>query len=86
MGINIPIMEAYGMSESTVVQTMTSIHNWRLGSVGQCLSGTYLKIDNPNENGEGEVRDRFCLISFMTVQVYLPCRSVCMVAMCSWAT
>ena len=56
MGMNIPIMDSYGMSENTGPQSLSTISNWRLGSVGKCLNGTYLKIDNPSdENGEGEV-------------------------------
>ena len=57
MGINIPVMEMCGMSESTGPQSKHTISHWRLGSVGQCLDGTHFKIDNPDENGEGEVID-----------------------------
>jgi long-chain-fatty-acid--CoA ligase ACSBG len=55
MGINVPVLDMYGMSESTGPISVATINTWRLGSVGQCLSGAHLKIDNPDENGEGEV-------------------------------
>ena len=55
MGINVPVLDMYGMSESTGPISVATIDTWRLGSVGQCLSGGHLKIDNPDENGEGEV-------------------------------
>ena len=59
MGLNIPIMEIYGMSEGTVAQCLSTISNWRLGSVGQCINSVYLKINNPDEDGQGEVNHRF---------------------------
>jgi long-chain-fatty-acid--CoA ligase ACSBG len=55
MGINMPVLELYGMSESSGPQTLNMINNWRLGSVGHSIKGTHLKIDQPDENGEGEV-------------------------------
>ena len=58
MGINVPVLDMYGMSESTGPISVATIDTWRLGSVGQCLSGGHLKIDNPDENGEGEVSGR----------------------------
>ena len=60
MGINVPVLDMYGMSESTGPQSVATLSNWRLGSVGQCLSGAHLKIDNPDKSGEGEVSDNFC--------------------------
>ena len=55
MGLNVPIMDMYGMSENSGPQTISTISNWRLGSIGQCLEGTRVKIDKPDQNGEGEV-------------------------------
>lgn len=44
------------MSETTVAQSLATISNWRLGSVGKCIHDSLrLKIDNPDGNGEGEV-------------------------------
>ena len=55
MSINIPLLELYGMSENSGPHSLNLIDNWRVGSVGHSISGTKLKIDNPDENGEGEV-------------------------------
>ena len=45
------------MSESTGPQTLNLIpdNRWRTGSCGPKLLGVHLKIDKPDENGEGEV-------------------------------
>ena len=59
MGLNIPIMEMYGMSEGTVAQCLSTISDWCLGSVGRCINSVYLKINNPDEDGEGEMNRRF---------------------------
>lgn len=56
MKYNLPVLELYGMSENTGPASLNTIVNWRLGSVGKCMVGTKIKIDNKDENGEGEVR------------------------------
>ena len=67
MGLNIPIMELYGMSdsESTVAQCLSTISDWCLGSVGRCINSVYLKINNPDKDGKGEVNRRFMLLNCM---------------------
>ena len=55
MSINIPVLELYGMSENSGPHSFNQIQRWRVGSVGHSMSGVRLKIDNPDENGEGEV-------------------------------
>ena len=57
MGINMPILEMYGMTESTGPQTISlkSSMRWRTGSCGKSMSGAETKIDNPEKNGDGEV-------------------------------
>ena len=93
-------MNGYGMSETSGPQTLSTISNWRLGSAGCCLNGTQLKIDKPDENGEGEVSTRKCeysveeiLPNFLAIELhmyiiifflFLVCRFVCTVVMCSW--
>ncbi len=67
MSINMPVLELYGMSENSGPQSFNMINNWRLGSVGHSMKGTQLKIDQPDENGEGEVsilEDFFPLLFF----------------------
>ena len=56
MKYNIPVLELYGMSEDTGPAALNTLANWRLGSVGKPLVGTKIKLDNVDENEEGEVR------------------------------
>ena len=86
MGINIPVLDMYGMSEGTGPMGVATIKIWRLGSVGQCLDGTHLKIDIPDENGEGEVSDIILCITYWDSVLLVFYRFVHMVGMCSWAT
>lgn len=53
--INMPLIEAYGMTENSGGITVNSLQGAKLGSVGKPYPGTYVKIDNPDENGDGEV-------------------------------
>eukprot|EP00731_Ephydatia_muelleri_P030982 Em0022g496a len=57
MSVNIPLLEFYGMSESSGPQTFNVMDHWRLGSVGINMVGAKTKIDKPDENGDGEVRE-----------------------------
>lgn len=78
MSINIPLLELYGMSECTGPQTMNlkSATQWRSGSCGKSVSGVETTIDNPDDNGNGEVNvvlggndfcdDVICIIATLT--------------------
>lgn len=55
MKFNMPILELYGMSEDSGPAAVNTIKDWRLGSVGKAMVGTKIKIDKPDEKGEGEV-------------------------------
>ena len=57
MSIDIPLMELYGMSESSGPHTLNLIqpHGWKVGSCGKTIIGVQMKILEPDENGEGEV-------------------------------
>ena len=57
MAFDIPVLELYGMSESTGPHTVNlkNATQWRTGSCGKKMSGVETKIDNPDENGDGEV-------------------------------
>lgn len=94
MRINIPLLELYGMSEDAGPHSFNMKNRWRVGSVGQPMNGVYCKIDNPDENGEGEVR---CLENGSQSHIFHhsyihSClnkffgRFACTVAMSSWAT
>ncbi len=59
-----PLHNVYGMSESTGPQfTNVSGHPIDLNTVGECIEGTSCKINNPDNDGVGEIcfrgRNRF---------------------------
>ena len=49
VGLGIPIVEAWGLSETTGAATKTSLDDRRVGSVGKPLSGVELKIADDGE-------------------------------------
>jgi long-chain-fatty-acid--CoA ligase ACSBG len=53
--LNIPIMGAYGMSETTALVSIQHSKKFNLSSVGCALPGIELKIDNPDDKGNGEI-------------------------------
>ncbi|XP_008544493.1 very long-chain-fatty-acid--CoA ligase bubblegum isoform X1 [Microplitis demolitor] len=55
MSLDIPIMEAYGMSECAGAHTLSTENKYRLGSVGAVLRGLKTKLDHPDDSGEGEI-------------------------------
>ncbi|KAK0162315.1 hypothetical protein PV327_008662 [Microctonus hyperodae] len=55
MSLDIPTMEAYGMSECAGAHTLSTPDRYRLGSVGPVLRGLKTKLDAPDSNGEGEI-------------------------------
>ena len=58
MSLDMPLMELYGMSESSGPHTLNLIHggNWRVFSCGRVLKDVDIKIDQPDEEKNGEVR------------------------------
>lgn len=62
-----PLFNVYGMSETTGATTVHSAENFRLDSAGFCLPGCDLKIDKPDEHGEGEI----CMRGRNTMMGYL---------------
>lgn len=65
--LDMPIFNVYGMSETTGATTIHSTLRFRLDSAGYALPGSDLKIDNPDENGEGEI----CMRGRNTMMGYL---------------
>jgi len=58
-GLGFTVLEGYGLTESSPVLTVARPSNNLLkGSVGKPLPGIEVKIDNPDENGVGEVLAR----------------------------
>jgi len=55
MSLNIPIMEAYGMSESTGPHCINSPKGFRINSAGKTLPGCITKIKNADKEGNGEI-------------------------------
>ena len=51
----IKIMNGYGISECSPVVSVNRRYHYRAGSIGQALPKVKVKIDNPDENGEGEI-------------------------------
>uniref|UniRef100_A0A3Q3J2S7 long-chain-fatty-acid--CoA ligase n=1 Tax=Monopterus albus TaxID=43700 RepID=A0A3Q3J2S7_MONAL len=54
MSLNIPVTEAYGMSESSGPHTV-NVANIFLSSCGKALPGCKTKLVNPDKDGNGEV-------------------------------
>ena len=58
---NIPLLEWYGMTESTGPHTANirdkKHTRWAIQSCGMNISGVKTKIDHPDKNGYGEVSD-----------------------------
>lgn len=50
-----PLFNIYGMSETTGAHTNNSFSRFKLDAAGFCIPGCDLKIDNPDEKGEGEI-------------------------------
>jgi len=63
----VPLFNVYGMSETTGATTIHSADNFRLDTAGFAIPGTDLKIDNPDEHGEGEI----CMRGRNTMMGYL---------------
>jgi long-chain-fatty-acid--CoA ligase ACSBG len=62
-----PLFNVYGMSETTGATTVHSAENFRLDSAGYSIPGCDLKIDKPDEHGEGEI----CMRGRNTMMGYL---------------
>jgi long-chain-fatty-acid--CoA ligase ACSBG len=65
--LDIPMFNVYGMSETTGTTTLHTFTDFRLDSAGYALPGTDLKINNPDEHGEGEI----CMRGRNTMMGYL---------------
>ena len=53
--VDMQVLELYGMSECTGPHTFNLPNAWKITSVGKPMLGVRVKIDQPDENGEGEV-------------------------------
>ena len=53
--IGINFLQGYGLTETAPIAALTPEFEPKVGSAGKAVVCAELKIDNPNENGEGEV-------------------------------
>lgn len=67
MSLNVPICDVYGMSEVAGPMTVTPSDLLRAGSIGLPIPGMQLKIDNPDDKGNGEIcwRGRSTFLGYM---------------------
>ena len=65
--INLPLMEIYGMSECTGPQTCSVPNKYQTGYAGWAMPGTEMKIDNPDDEGNGEIcfRGRHIMMGYL---------------------
>lgn len=55
MSLNIPLMELYGMSESSGPHTISVPSAFRLTSCGKVMPGCKTKLEKPDKDGNGEI-------------------------------
>ena len=53
--IGIIFLQGYGLTETAPITALTPEFDTKIGSAGKSVTCGELKIDNPNENGEGEI-------------------------------
>ena len=53
--IGIIFLQGYGLTETAPIAALTPEYDARVGSAGKAVICADIKINNPNENGEGEV-------------------------------
>ncbi len=53
--IGITFLQGYGLTETAPIAALTPDFQTKVGSAGKAVVCAELKIDNPNENGDGEV-------------------------------
>lgn len=56
LSLDLPIIEAFGMSESSGAHCVGTTDSFNLHTIGRSLDGSETKIINTDENGHGEVR------------------------------
>ena len=54
-GIGITFLQGYGLTETAPISALTPEYKTCVGSAGKAIVQADIKVDNPNENGEGEI-------------------------------
>ncbi|XP_055645433.1 very long-chain-fatty-acid--CoA ligase bubblegum-like, partial [Toxorhynchites rutilus septentrionalis] len=67
MSLDMPIMEAFGMSETSGAHSLTAPDSYNFATIGKTLGGCETKIDKPDERGHGEIcmRGRHILMGYI---------------------
>ncbi|XP_049537701.1 very long-chain-fatty-acid--CoA ligase bubblegum [Anopheles darlingi] len=67
MSLDLPINEAFGMSESSGAHSLTAPDSYNFDTIGKALAGCETKIDKPDERGHGEIcmRGRHILMGYI---------------------
>lgn len=55
MSVDMPLLEVYGLSETTGPTSLGDADHFRFDFVGKALPGTTIKIVNPDNDGHGEI-------------------------------
>ncbi|KAL0279341.1 UNVERIFIED_CONTAM: hypothetical protein PYX00_000926 [Menopon gallinae] len=53
--LDVLVLDAFGMSETSGVQTLSTEYGFKLESVGRTIPGAKTKISNPDEDRQGEI-------------------------------
>lgn len=53
--LGLPVMEGYGLTETSPVVTTSYPRNIKIGSAGRAIPDVEIRIDNPDKDGVGEV-------------------------------
>ena len=53
--IGVTFLQGYGLTETSPISAVTPDYKTNVGSAGKLIVDSEIKIDNPNENGEGEI-------------------------------
>ena len=54
-GIGITFLQGYGLTETAPISALTPEYKTSVGSAGKAIVQADIKIENPNENGEGDI-------------------------------
>ncbi|XP_049286804.1 very long-chain-fatty-acid--CoA ligase bubblegum [Anopheles funestus] len=67
MSLDLPINEAFGMSETSGAHSLTAPDSYNFDTIGKPLGGCETKIDKPDEKGHGEIcmRGRHILMGYI---------------------